>query len=196
MLHNEPLVRLDGRERNLLSVSPKVNTKSYHDAFMKMPVPKPVAEAAYIQAGWILQKADGKDEEYLVAIDARTGTLIADNLGRKGHPRNTAFNGEELRALRAHSKDVITIHNHPHSWEPSYRDVMTASRNAMVAGSVIVAHDGGVWYISASTSIVADELRRLYNHMKNEVGDKAEFRALERLIGRARRVGLTWLKLR
>lgn len=54
MLHDEPLVKLDDTERNLLSVSPDVNTKAYHDAFMNMPIPKPVAEAAYIQAGRIL----------------------------------------------------------------------------------------------------------------------------------------------
>ena len=66
----------------------------------------------------------------------------------------------------------------------------------MVAGSIVLGHDSSVWYVSASTSSVADELLRLYNHMKDELGEKAELRALDELIERAKRVGLVWMRLR
>jgi len=53
MRHEEPLVKMT-IDRNALSVSPVVNTKGYHDAFTEMPIPKPVAEGAYREAGRIL----------------------------------------------------------------------------------------------------------------------------------------------
>lgn len=149
MRHEEPLVSLIGREQNGYSVSPSVNTRGYHAAFEKMPVPKPVAEGAYREAGRILDRATGHDEEFLAAIDAKTGEPIVDNLGREGTPRRTYFNDEEAAALDRHKGQVVVIHNHPNSGPPSYGDVVTASRNDSIAGSIVIGHDGSVWFVSA-----------------------------------------------
>lgn len=122
--------------------------------------------------------------------------LVADNLGRGGHSRTTTFIGDEVKAIQACPHGLITIHNHPHNLAPSYPDVMTASKNPTVFASVVIGHDGSMWYVSAPSEHVAGELRRLYNRFKNDLGDRVEIYALERLVKRARKVGLTWLKLK
>lgn len=196
MRHEEPLVSLIGREQNGYSVSPSVNTRSYHAAFEKMPVPKPVAEGAYREAGRILDRATGHDEEFLAAIDAKTGEPIVNNLGRDGTPRHTYFNDEEAAALDRHEGQVIVIHNHPHSGPPSYGDVVTASRNDSIAGSIVIGHDGSVWFVSADGAAIAEKLERAYNATKEELGDNAQLFALDMMIKRARKEGFVWEHLR
>ena len=88
------------------------------------------------------------------------------------------------------------IHNHPHSAIPSFRDVLTASENRMVAGSIVLGHDSSIWYVAAPTKSVANELTSLYNQLKDDLGDRVESRVLGKLIERARKVGLTWMRLR
>ncbi len=196
MRQEEPLVSLGGREQNGYSVSPSVNTRGYHAAFEKMPVPKPVAEGAYREAGRILERATGENEEFMAAIDAKTGARIVDNLGRAGTARHTYFNNEEMAAIESHRGNVVVIHNHPHSGAPSYGDVVTAARNDRIEGSVVVGHDGSVWFISASNPSIADKLERVYNAAKDALGDNAQLYALDSLIKRARKEGFVWKQLR
>ena len=194
MEHNESLVRMS-KDKSGLSVSPNVNTKAYHDAFEKMPIPKAVAQSAYEQVGRILQKANGRDAEYLVAIDGRNGALIVDNMSRAGIPRKTWFNEQERQILEAHDGEVILIHNHPHSAAPSYGDVMIAAKSSSVTGSVIAGHDGSVWFISASSAKIADKLEGAYNTLKDALGDRAEIAAIDSLIKRGRKEGFIWKRL-
>ena len=196
MRQEEPLVSLGGREQNGYSVSPSVNTRGYHAAFEKMPVPKPVAEGAYREAGRILERATGENEEFMAAIDAKTGARIVDNLGRAGTARHTYLNDEEMAAIESHRGNVVVIHNHPHSGAPSYGDVVTAARNDRIEGSVVVGHDGSVWFISASNPSIADKLERVYNAAKDALGDNAQLYALDSLIKRARKEGFVWKQLR
>lgn len=196
MRHEEPLVKMKA-DRNALSVSPVVNTKEYHDAFEEMPVPKPVAEGAYREAGRILTATDGTEFEHLAAIDARTGALAADNLDAvPTKARATGFRASDIGKIRAHRDGVVTIHNHPGSKQPSFRDVVTAADNSEVRGSIVVGHDGSVWYVSVSDPSVADRLIACYNDLKGTYGDLAEAYALREFLSKDAGKRVDWRRLR
>lgn len=172
MKHEEPLVKLP-KTKTGFSVSSKVNTKEYHDAFIKMPIAKPVAESAYIQVGRILEKANNTQNEYLVAINARTGDLITDNLDMK--PKGDGKTGITLKQQQMIDgcKDgVILIHNHPNSIRPSYTDVYTATTESSVKGGIVAAHDSDLWFYSAPSPDVEELLDNLYNDAKEVYNDK------------------------
>lgn len=183
MKHNEPLVKIP-KNGNALTVSPKVNTKAYHDAFEALPLPKGVTQSAYEQAGRILQKTSGTQYEHLVAINARTGALLTDNLDMPAKNRRTGFTKKQYDRVASCSEGAILVHNHPQSRPPSFQDVMTAASEPKVKGSIVVGHDGSMWYFSANGVKIADELSRLYNSYKDVIGDRAESRAVKDLIDR------------
>lgn len=196
MRHEEPLVKMKA-DRNDLSVSPVVNTKEYHDAFEEIPVPKPVAEGAYREAGRILSATDGTEFEHLAAIDARTGKPVADNIGAAPMAaRKTGFSNDEMAKVEACPHKVVLIHNHPKSIQPSYRDVMTAAESPHVAGSVVVGHDGSVWYFSVTDPAVAERMEGAYNSLKDFLADAAESAAVRMLIESENGKAIDWRRLR
>ena len=177
----ERLVTL-GPSNNAFSVSPVVNTKAYHDAFERIPLAKPVRESAYRQAGRILQVADGTDFEYMIAIDARNGRLVVDNLKREPSRKQTTFSAEEASVAYNHRNPLVIIHNHPSSSQPSFADFVMAARNSQVFGSIVIGHDGSVWFVSINDNRVFDlivELKALYG---DAYGAFAEIKAVDNLI--------------
>ncbi len=54
-----------------------VNSKSYREKFERLPVPKQVQDALHKEAIHILNEVNGKTNEIVSALDARTGRLIA-----------------------------------------------------------------------------------------------------------------------
>ena len=181
MRQNEPLVPMS-RTVNSLSVSSVVNTKAFRDAFEEMPLSRQVSNSLYGQAGRILRAANGTEFEYMAAVDARTGALVADNLGRRPGRKRTGFSPSEMGKIRKCCAGVITIHNHPGGFPPSYRDLFTASSYSFVKGSVVVGHDGSVWFIAVESEVVVDMLAERYNSLKETYADFAEIKAAEWLI--------------
>ncbi|BAK45422.1 hypothetical protein [Eggerthella sp. YY7918] len=178
---SESLVPLD-KKTNALSVSSVVNTKAFHDAFEKMPIPKFVAESAYEQTGRILRATSGTNFEYMVAINARTGELVADNLYRSASEKKTSFNDREMWRVQKCPDRVTIVHNHPSSRPPSYRDVYTAAKEEKISASIIVGHDGSLWYISIGDANIAHQLESAYNARKDYYGNFAENKALDMLL--------------
>lgn len=196
MEQNESLVKIS-KKRNSLSVSPAVNTKAFRDAFEALPVPKRVAQSAYEQAGRILRDVDGTGHERLAAIDARTGKVLADSFSRMPLEGKSWLTDDEVAAIRSHRNGVVLIHNHPRSTEPSYADLMAASRNGEVKMSVIVGHDSSVWYVSVDGTEVADRLESYYNSLKDIFGDYAEVKAVDALLAHNEKHRLfEWRRLR
>lgn len=196
MKHEEPLVRMP-KERNVLSVSPTVNTKEYHDAFEAMPLPKAVSESIYKQAGRILGKANGTQKEYLCAVDARTGKVLADNLEMAANDGRTGFTAEQGGKIRSCPNGAVVIHNHPSGTRPSITDVITAASESSIKGSVIVGHDGSVWFVSVDNPSIADLARGLYNRAKQELGSRGAVVALDRLLKENGKHELfTWRRVR
>lgn len=196
MKQSEPFVKISVKNANGYSISKEVNTSAYRTAFNKIPVAKTVSQSIYEQAGRILQKTDGRNIEHQIAINARTGTLVVDNLARPGTKGHTYFNEDESAKAYACPDTLILIHNHPHSLSPSYRDAMAAATNDAVSGSVVVGHDGSVWYMGGLTKKIADRLERAYNAVADELGERAEIVALDQVTKRAAKLGFTWKKVR
>lgn len=179
------------------SVSPIVNTKAYHDAFEEMPVSRSVAQAAYEQAGRILRATNGTEFEHMAAVNARTGKLVADNLGRAPTRERTAFSRGEMARVEACREGVVLIHNHPASKPPSYQDVHTAASYSAIVASIVLGHDGSVWWVSVSDAELADKLVALYNELKDDLGDYAEVKALKILLEEDKTsTKLDWRRLR
>ena len=164
------------------SVSPIVNTKAYHDAFEEMPVSRSAAQAAYEQAGRILRATNGTEFEHMAAVNARTGKLVADNLGRAPMRARTGFRDDEIAKVKACREGVVLIHNHPASKPPSYQDVHTAALYSAIVASIVLGHDGSVWWGSVSDAELADKLVAHYNELKDDLGDYAEVKALKILL--------------
>lgn len=179
------------------SVSPIVNTKAYHDAFEEMPVSRSVAQTAYEQAGRILRATNGTEFEHMAAVNARTGKLVADNLGRAPTRARTAFSRGEMARVEACREGVVLIHNHPASKPPSYQDVHTAASYSAIVASIVLGHDGSVWWVSVSDAELADKLVALYNELKDDLGDYAEVKALKILLEEDKTsTKLDWRRLR
>lgn len=145
---NEAFVKAKKGGKNRYSVNYKrVNTKEYHDKFGQLPVPKPVQEQLYIQTGRILQELDGTPYERLVALDARTGDLVADTYSHELVKLAANFNKDELKIVRKHKNGIVLLHNHPGDSYPSLSDIYSAMMAEGVSGSLVSGHGGTVYYI-------------------------------------------------
>lgn len=199
MQQNEPLVKL-GKVKNGLSVSPVVNTKAYHDAFERLPLRKPVSESLYKQTGRILQETNGTSYEHLAAVDAKTGALLADNIGIKPtQERRTGFTKEVADKLKENPNGIVLIHNHPNSFQPSLQDVRMAAAEESVKGSVIAGHDGSLWFVSASEPGLVDVLDGMYNQLINQgyTKGRAKTAVLEAVVDAGtKHTGLKWERIR
>ena len=179
------------------SVSPVVNTKRFHDAFESMPIPRKVSQSVYEQAGRILRATNGTEHEHMAAVNDRTGELVADNLHRPPARCRTGFNGAEMERVLDCRDGVILVHNHPAGKPPSYRDVYTAASYPCIRASVVVGHDGGVWWVSVASADVASSLEARYNELKDSLGAYAEVKALRMLLeDAAKRNVIDWRCLR
>ena len=145
---NEAFVKAKKDGKNRYSVNYKrVNTKEYHDKFGQLPVSKPVQEQLYIQTGRMLQELDGTPYERLVALDARTGDLVADTYSHELVKLAANFDKDELKIVRKHKNGTILLHNHPGDSYPSFADVYSAMTTEGVSGSLVSGHGGTVYYI-------------------------------------------------
>ena len=145
---NEAFVKAKKNGKNRYSVNYKrVNTKEYHDKFGQLPVSKPVQEQLYIQTGRMLQELDGTPYERLVALDARTGDLVADTYSHELFKSRANFDKDELKIVRKHKNGTILLHNHPGDSYPSLADIYSAMMTEGVSGSLVSGHGGTVYYI-------------------------------------------------
>lgn len=145
---NEAFVKAKKGGKNRYSVNYKrVNTKEYHDKFGQLPVSKPVQEQLYIQTGRMLQELDGTPYERLVALDARTGDLVADTYSHELVKLAANFDEDELKIIRKHKNGIILLHNHPGDSYPSLADIYSAMTTEGVSGSLVSGHGGTMYYI-------------------------------------------------
>ena len=80
---------------------------------------------------------------------------------------------------------VVLPHNHPASVPPSYRDFLTAASEENVKASVILGHDGSVWFVSIpdhSSAAIADALEDAHNRLAAQYGEFAEVKAVDEIV--------------
>ena len=166
---NEQALISKKSEKNSFSVNMEiVNAKGYHDKFEKLPVSKSAYESAYKQSGRLLDFSDGKEPEHMIAISARNGDLIVDNLSRIGNATRTGFNSEEYGKVLECVDEIILIHNHSHNVRPSGGDIVTYAKYDNIKISLVVCHDGDVFAILSADKSVANIYEEAYNHFRKE----------------------------
>ena len=145
--HEQPLVPKIN-EHNAYSISRQaVNSKEYHDKFSKLPVNHEVQEALYKEAGRLLRFVDGQEEERMIAVNARTGELIVDNINRDGSINGTGFTYDEYKKIEKCNDNIIVMHNHSLNGRPSAQDLLTYLHNDNMQLSLIICHDGSIYAI-------------------------------------------------
>ncbi len=127
-----------------------INSKEYHDKFIKLPLSHEVQEALYKESGRLLEFVDGKSEEHMIAISSRTGLIITDNLSRAGSPDHTSFSEKEYSCIKSSNDSVILLHNHSSNGRPSARDIISYSMDDNVKLSLILCHDGSVYALCSA----------------------------------------------
>lgn len=182
-------------EQNAFTVNyGKVNSKAYHDSYDSLPLPKPVRDSLYKEAGQILRERDGTDIESLVAIDAKTGKVVASTGGGK---LSAAFDESQRKAVESAPDGTVFMHNHPWSSWPSAEDVLTTMKNECVSYHVVVCHDGDVMTIEpVNRSGYEKRWNEIFDQLKMEFGSEesarqAAFAVLDQENGRGK-----WYKIR
>lgn len=148
-----------------------INSKKYHDIFLELPFSHDVKERIYIEAGRLLDFVDGKHEEHMIAISARTGLLIADNLYRAGVSDHTSFNKAEYKKIQESEDSLVVLHNHSSNGRPSARDIITFSVEDKIKLSLVLCHDGAVYAICNSKKIVKEIFDDLLQKEKERWND-------------------------
>ncbi len=147
-----------------------VNSKEYHDKFEKLPVNRDVQQKLYIQAGRLLEFVDGREEERMLAVNARTGELIVDNFNREGSIKGTGFNDDEVKELDKCKDGIILIHNHSLNGRPSAQDMITYLNEERVKISLVLCHDGTMYGIYA----VSPKFPDIYNDYLEQAIQKTD----------------------
>lgn len=173
LVFHEQLVDLRRAPSNsMFAVSQEVNRKGYHDAFEKAPLPKKTREALYRAAGEILQKTNGTQKEHMIAIDARTGAVVASNIDMPAVDGKTGFTAAQVDDIMKCPNKVVLIHNHPSSTQPSFRDILEASSMPKIAAIMVAGHDSSLWYV-ACTKQTGLALQKSYDKLRDRLGDRA-----------------------
>lgn len=144
-----------------------VNSKAYHDKFEKLPFSKSSREALYSNGKRILEHRDGTFGEDLVVLDYRTGKVLTENVTATEGGK-VALNREQYQRVLDAPHGVILLHNHPEGRRLSKSDVFSAFKESSVKASVVVGHDGEVYYIYDINRFISLDLEfeKLYNKYK------------------------------
>ena len=146
-----------------------INSKAYHDKFEKLPINRNVQQSLYQQVGRLLNEVNGKEEEKLFAINARTGDFIVDNFKRPGRSSKTSFNNEEFKLIYDCKDSIILVHNHSFNSRPSIQDLLTFLNEDKIRLSIIACHDGTLYGIYD----VNPKLEKIYESCYNKFKDIA-----------------------
>ena len=178
-------IKLHTPNSNFYSVNKIVNTKAYHDKFTQIKVSKNAQETLYNEARKILAHRNETYYEDLVAIDTKTGKVIAHNRNSK-KPLATGFLNKDKTVFDHSKNNIIIMHNHPGSSLPSDTDIKTLHNLNNVTKSVIIGHDGRVYVIDDDNNLkyFTATYQKLYNEAVNQGynSDKASDLAISNMI--------------
>jgi hypothetical protein len=125
---------------NKFSLDKVIDTKEYHDKFMKLDYSKIVNESLYKNSRIILNDRKDTSFETTMAIDSRTGKVIATSTTNEKF--KSAFNNEQKEIINANSNDLIIVHNHPSGGRLSYADIKQLFKNDKYSSMLAIGHDG------------------------------------------------------
>lgn len=172
--HRERYETPDAAEQQLIKPKPgtrnhysvdydAVNSGTFTQAFESMPYGHKARRWLRNESGKILQEHDGTAKETLVAIDARSGKIVADTRDHAAQNSQAWFSEHAEKKVADNPNEVILLHNHPGSSMPSGTDCVSVCTNPKAIGSVVACHDGGVYNI---TPLRSDGITEAYNEYK------------------------------
>ena len=171
--------------RNEFSVNRKlVNTAEFHKRFNDLPIRKAARESLYKQSIKMLEHRDGTAYEDIVAIDARTGKVIAKN-DTYEHRFQSGFTNADAQLLNTYPGRIILLHNHPGSTRPSSADLISLHKHNAVA-TAVVGHDGSIRLVKDDYRLVGIEAKYLkwYNYYRKNLAETqqlAEIHAMNQI---------------
>ena len=171
--------------QNEFSVNRKlVNTAEFHKRFNELPVRKAARESLYKQSIKMLEHRDGTAYEDIVAIDARTGKVIAKN-DTYEHRFQSGFTNADVQLLNTYPGRIILLHNHPGSTRPSSADLISLHKHNAVA-TAVVGHDGSIRLVKDDYRLVGIEAKYLkwYNYYRKDLAETqqlAEIHAMNQI---------------
>ena len=130
-------------------------------------------EALYKNAIKILNDRNGTDFESVCAIDIKTGKVVAMNDKAVKH-KEIGFIDVDIKKILNNDNDIILLHNHSMSSEPSLQDIKTLITNSKVNSSIVIGHNGAIYKVSKKKNkkILVKQIEKLYNDYVNEKGNK------------------------
>ena len=145
-----------------------VNSQKYHAQFENKGFNKPTKEKAIEYGRQILEKADGTENEYLIAFDAKTGNRIIDNMNRTAGNLKTGFTDPEREIILKNRNKIILMHNHPGSLRPSGTDICTVASESKIEASIIACHNGDLFVIKDVNPTVPSIFDKLTEKAKSK----------------------------
>ena len=176
---NESAIVHDNGNRNGYTINfALINTKAYHNRFENLTKRKSVNEELYKQAIKILGRRSGTEYEELIVLDARKGTLLAENFSAVADKRPFQCGLSEMQHadLEQRGEKFITLHNHPNSSFPSPADIRALFSRSLQTDSVVICHDGTIYYLEKLKNF--NDIRELIARTARETDGKLSGRPM------------------
>ena len=176
-----------------------VNTQAYHQKFEGLTGHKRVDETMYNETMRILYDNNDTEYEHIVALDARTGTILAKNTGYadSGKAHQCGFSRKQNEKLvRKGGAQFEVIHNHPNSSFPSRDDIRVLFQRENQKGSTIACHNGDVYRLEKLKGFenIESFVEKVYSTTKLEYevygSDRVELETATKLVNLLTRRGV------
>lgn len=175
-----------------------VNTKRYHDKFEKLTKHKVVDEALYNESLKILADNNDTEYEHIVAVDAKTGKILAKNVSAADAKikHRCGFSNAQKQLLKNSGSRFEVLHNHPNSSIPSRDDIQKLFNRTNQTASTISCHNGDIYRLEKLKDFKAIDalVEDLYHKTKAKYLDyddaKIEYECSMELIHRLAKGGV------
>ena len=137
----------------------RINNKKHRDGVVNLVADVTVGKAVSNIESEILKHRNGKEQEDLYLVDARTGKTVAKNTQSKELLKVEST--KEMKDLLSadDKRQYVLIHNHPYNSPPSIADLNSLAKNPKIKYGIIVGHNGTVYkYTAPSSEIPEDDL--------------------------------------
>ncbi len=145
-----------GRNKSTLVNKTYIENGEYKRKFDLITDDEKLSRLLYNKAKEILYHRSGTEYEDMYWIDAEKHVVIASALNEKTKEKVT-YTSSILEAITKR-KEIIAMHNHPHSMPPSIEDINSFYLHGYKNG-IVVCHNGTIFVYSTKNEV--DE--RLYD---------------------------------
>lgn len=175
-----------------------INTKTYHNKFEGLTSHKAVNESLYNESLQILSDNNDTEYEHIVAVDAKTGKILAKNVSAADAKikHRCGFSNAQKQLLKNSGSRFEVLHNHPNSSIPSRDDIQKLFNRTNQTASTISCHNGDIYRLEKLKDFKAIDalVEDLYHKAKAKYLDyddaKIEYECSMELIHRLAKGGV------